>query len=65
VLGLDGLEFDGNLFARDDVGAKIDVTEATAADLAANTVLVTNTKILKYPSVCVPSRARCVHLLRL
>jgi len=46
VLGLDGLKLDGNLFARDDVGTKINVTERTAANLATDTVLVADAKIL-------------------
>lgn len=47
VLGLDALELDGYLLAGDDVGAQVDVTERTRADLAADTVLITDTKVLK------------------
>lgn len=46
MLGLDRLKLDGDLFARDDIGAKVDVTERTRTDLASNSVLVANTKIL-------------------
>ena len=46
VLGLYALELDGNLLARDDVGAKVDVTETTATDLTSNAVLITYSKIL-------------------
>jgi len=47
VLCLDALELDGDLFTRDDVGAEVDITEGSAANLAANAVLVTNAKILQ------------------
>lgn len=46
VLGLDALKLDGNLFARDDVGAKVDVTEAAGANLAANAVLIAHSEVL-------------------
>ena len=46
VLGLDRFELDSDLLTRDDVGSKIDVTEGTTANLAANAVFVTDTKIL-------------------
>lgn len=46
VFGLDALELDGNLLARDDVGAKVNVTERARADLAANAVFVTDTQVL-------------------
>lgn len=46
MLGLDGLEFDSNFFARNDIGSKVDVTKTTATDLAADAVLVTNAEIL-------------------
>jgi hypothetical protein len=46
VLGLDTLELDGDLFARDDVGAQVNVTERSGTDLAADTVLVTDSEIL-------------------
>lgn len=48
VFGLDGLEFDGNLFTGDDVGAQIDVSETAATDLSSDTVLVTDTQILSH-----------------
>jgi hypothetical protein len=47
VLGLDGFELDSDLLAGDDVGSQIDITEGTATDLAANAVLVADTKILR------------------
>jgi hypothetical protein len=65
VLGLDALKLNGNLFARDDIGAwisvstyqsengtglglmgfltKVDITETTAANLAANAVFIADT----------------------
>ena len=62
MLGLDTLQFDGNLFSRNDVGSckvfssfldpimytltKINIAKATATNLTANTVLVADTKIL-------------------
>ena len=46
VLGLDALELDGNLLARDDVGSEVDITEGAASDLTADTVLITDAKIL-------------------
>lgn len=46
VLGLDAFELDGNFFARDDVGAQVDVAERTGTDLATDAVLVTDAKIL-------------------
>ena len=46
VLGLDALELDGNLLARDDVGSEVDVTEGAAPDLTADTVFITDAKIL-------------------
>lgn len=45
VLGLDGLELDGNLLTGDDVGAEVDVTERTRTDLSTDTVLVTDAQI--------------------
>lgn len=47
MLGLDALELDGDLFSRDNVGAKVDVTEGARSDLSADTVLVTDTQILE------------------
>jgi hypothetical protein len=47
VLGLDTLELDGNLFARDDVGSEVNVTETTTTDLTTNAVFVSDAKILK------------------
>lgn len=46
VLGLDALELDGDLFAGDDVGTQVNVTERTRSDLSADTVLVTDSQIL-------------------
>lgn len=46
VLGLDTLELDGDLLARDDVGTEVNVAERAGADLATNPVLVTDTQIL-------------------
>lgn len=46
VLGLDALELDGDLFSGDDVGAQVNVTERSGTDLAADTVLVTDSEIL-------------------
>jgi hypothetical protein len=46
VLGLDGLELDGDLLAGDDVGAEIDVAATAAANLAADAILVISTEIL-------------------
>lgn len=47
MLRLNGFELDGNFFARDDVGAKVDIAEGTGTNLAANTVLVTDAEILQ------------------
>jgi hypothetical protein len=47
VLCLDGLKLDGNLFTRDDIGTKVDITEAAASDFTTNAVLVADTKILQ------------------
>ena len=46
VLGLDGLELDGDLLAGDDVGAEMDVAATAAANLAADAILVISTEIL-------------------
>ena len=46
VLRLHALEFDGDLLTRDDVSAQVDVAEGAGTDLAANPVLVADTKIL-------------------
>ena len=46
VLGLDGLELDSDFLAGDYVGTEVDVTERARTDLSADTVLVTNAKIL-------------------
>jgi hypothetical protein len=46
VLGLDRLKLDGNLFTRDYVRTKVDISEAAAADLPANAVLITHAKVL-------------------
>jgi hypothetical protein len=47
VLGLDTLKLDGDLLTGDDVGAEVDITERAATDLTADTVFVTNAKILQ------------------
>jgi len=47
MLGLDRFEFDGNLFPRYDVRSKVDVTEASAADLASDAVFVPDAEILE------------------
>jgi hypothetical protein len=47
VLGLDALELDGDLFTRDDVGSKVDVSEGATTDLSTNAVLVAYAEILK------------------
>ena len=46
MLGLDALELDGNLLARDDVSSEVDITEGAAPDLTTDTVLITDAKIL-------------------
>jgi hypothetical protein len=46
VFGLDALELDSDLLARDDVGSKVNITKTTATNFAANTVFVADTKIL-------------------
>ena len=46
MFGLDTLQLDSNLFARDNVCTQVNISEATATDLPANTVLVTYAKIL-------------------
>lgn len=46
VLGFDGLELDGDLFARDDVGSEVDVSETTTTNLTTDAVLVSDAKIL-------------------
>jgi hypothetical protein len=38
VLGLDGLQLDGDLFTGDDVDTEVDVTERTGSDLFTDTV---------------------------
>lgn len=43
VLGFDTLKLDSDLLAGNDVGAEVNVTERARADLAANTVFVTDT----------------------
>lgn len=47
VLCFDRLQFDRNLFAGDDVGTEVYVTEGTGADFSTNTVLVTDAKVLR------------------
>ena len=46
MLGLDRLELDCNLLAGNDVRAQVDVSERTRPDFTANTVFITDTKIL-------------------
>lgn len=46
MLGLDGFELDGNFLTGNDVGAEINITERTRANLSADAVLVTDTQIL-------------------
>jgi hypothetical protein len=46
MLGLDRLELDSNFLARDDVGSEVDIAKRAGSDLAADTVLVTDAKIL-------------------
>lgn len=47
VLGLDALELDSDLFARDDVGAQVDITKGSGPNLAADAVFVTDSEILR------------------
>lgn len=46
VLGLNALELDSNLLARNDVGTEVNITERAGTDLTTDTVLVTDAKIL-------------------
>jgi hypothetical protein len=46
VLRLDALELDGNLLARNDVGAQVNIAERPRTDLTTDTVLVPDAKIL-------------------
>jgi len=46
MLSLHALKLDGNLFTRDDVCTQVDISEAAAADLPTDAVLVTDAKIL-------------------
>lgn len=46
MLGLDRLELDRNLLAGNDVRAQVDVSEGTRPDFTANTVFITDAKIL-------------------
>lgn len=46
MLRLDALKLDGNLFARDDVGAEVDVAERAGTDLATDAVLIPDAEIL-------------------
>jgi hypothetical protein len=47
IFGLDALELDGNLLARDDVRANVDVSKGARTDLVANEVLFSNAKNLR------------------
>jgi hypothetical protein len=76
VLGFDALELDGDLFARDDVGAcvwlarvrladspartEIDVAERAAANLAADSVLVADAEILPWSASCLVMMPICM-----
>ena len=46
MLGLNTLELDSNLLARNDIGAKVNVAKRSRSDLATDSVLVSDTKIL-------------------
>lgn len=46
MLGLDALELDGDLLARDDVGSQVDVAKRAGPDLPADPVLVTDAEVL-------------------
>jgi hypothetical protein len=46
MLSFYALKLNSNLFTRDDVGTKVDISEAAAAYLPANAVLITHAKIL-------------------
>jgi hypothetical protein len=52
VLGLDALEFDGNVFTRDNIGSEVDVTKGPTTDLTTDAVFITYTKILKRLVFC-------------
>lgn len=54
MLGLDRLKLDGNLFTRDDVCAQVNVTERATANLAADTILITDPKILLIYQYVIP-----------
>jgi hypothetical protein len=58
MFGLDRFELDGNLFTRDDVGAQVDITKTTTANLPSNAVFVSDTQILieHSQSTKIPSR---------
>jgi len=45
VLGLDRLQLNGNLLARDDVGSEVDITETSTTDLTTDAVFVADAKI--------------------
>lgn len=47
MLSLDRLKLDSNLFTRDDVGTKVDITKGTTTDLSTNAVFITHAKILQ------------------
>jgi hypothetical protein len=46
VLGLDALKLDGDLLARDDVSAQVDIAERPRTDLATDPVFVPDAEIL-------------------
>ena len=61
VLSFDTLKLDGNLFARDDVGSEVDITERTTTDLTTDAVFIADTKILQrsHVSRMLSRRVRC------
>lgn len=67
VLSLDGLELDGNLFTRDDVDTKVDVTERTGTNLLTDAVFAADTKIHDCCLDCggLDAKGRCMKRLSL
>ena len=45
MFSLDGLEFDGDFLARDDVDAEVDITKRSAPDLLPEAVFTTHTEV--------------------
>ena len=58
VLGLDRLELDGNLLARDDVGAQVAVAKGAGANLTTDAVFVSDAEILAIKSALAARLAR-------